>query len=218
VVTVLAATDWRTNAEIIEACAELGYLKSTDLILDPTCGRGRWWTRWRPAAPVVTADLHAGRKTQGSVRADCRALPFKPGHFDVVAYDPPYVSTGGRVTSTLDDFNDRFGLTDTPRSPAALQTMINDGITQAHQVLRPRGILLVKAATYVSSGRLWLGSYWTLHHALDVGFACRDIFQHVGRAPRPQPERSRADGEPVRQHHARQNYSTLFVLQRGANP
>lgn len=45
--TVMAISTARNNAELIEECAQLGYLTDTDLVLDPTYGLGRFWTRWQ---------------------------------------------------------------------------------------------------------------------------------------------------------------------------
>lgn len=42
---VLAATAWKTNADLIVDCARLGYLRKEWITLDPTYGRGLWWAR-----------------------------------------------------------------------------------------------------------------------------------------------------------------------------
>lgn len=203
---VLAATDWRSNAELIADCARLGYLREYWLTLDPTYGRGVWWKLWRPEE-LTTHD-------QAACGCDFRQLPHEDETFDAVAFDPPYVCTGGRTTSTIPDFNSRFGLTDAPRTPAALQEMNEAGLAEMHRVLRPRGVLLVKCKDYVWSGRLFLGTHRTLTRALELGFEPIDRLEHVGR-PGPQPDRNRADGKPVVQQHARRNLSTLFVLRKG---
>lgn len=229
--TVLAASGWTTNAHMIEACAELDYVKPTDLILDPTYGRGVWWRRWQPTEQVGgrldRADLLGEYLTdEGTlwtrdtpfvvspptvVGADFRSLPWEDDEYDVVAFDPPYVSTGGRETSTIPDFNARFGLHDAPRTPEALQNMNADGLEECMRVVKPGGIVLAKAMPYVSSGKLWLGDYNLTFWAHELGFEVQDRLIHLGR-PRPQPQRTRRDGQPVRQQHARSNYSVLLVL------
>lgn len=193
---VLACTPWRTNAELIADCARLGYLKDTDRILDPTYGRGIWWQEWTP------------QELQKPVEHDFRDMDwFADASFDAVAYDPPYVSVGGRKTTTLPDMHDRYGLTDAPTTPKQLQKLINDGLTEMHRVVKPRGYVLTKCQDYVSSGKLWLGTHWTLTHALELGFECVDRLEHYG-TPRPQPPGRR-------QVHARRNLSTLFVFRKG---
>lgn len=204
--TVYAAHSWPSNAELIADCARLGYLKPDDLVLDPTYRNGTWWKAWRPDRPMVTNVLEAGGW-------DFRSIPWPDDHFDAVTFDPPYVSTGGRTTSTIDTFNATYGLSDTPRTPAGLQCVIDDGLAECHRVVKPAGIVLVKCADYISSGRLWLGTHRTLTTALALGFEAVDRLEMVGRC-RPQPERSRRDGQPVVQQHARRNLSTLFVLRK----
>ena len=200
---VMAATAWPTNADLIVDVARLGYLDARDHVLDPTYGRGVWWKKWRPDA-LTTHDL----KLDG---VDFRDLPEADDTFDAAAFDPPYVCVGGRTTTTIPDFHDRFGLTDAPRTPAALQAMNDAGLAELRRVVRPRGLVLAKCADYVWSGRLVTGTHASLTAALSLGFELVDRLEHIGR-PRPQPARTRADGEPVRQHHARRNLSTLLVL------
>lgn len=206
---ILAATAWRTNAELIRDVAALGYLDKEVVTLDPTYGRGKWWSLWRPFT-LIAHDLY----TLDGV--DFRQLPEEDGSVGQVAYDPAYVCPGGRATSTLPDFNDRFGLSMTPRTPAALQEMNDAGLKECLRVVAPGGVVLVKAQDYVWSGRLQLGTHWTLSHALAVGFTVVDRLEHIGHA-RAQPggrTREGPNGErvPTRQQHARRNLSTLFVL------
>ena len=200
---VLAAHPWPTNAALIADVARLGYLDGH--VLDPTHGLGRWWTLWKPGQ-LTAHDIDPTKAPDGPM--DFRALNYPPGHFDAVAFDPPYMAPGGRKTSSVGDFNDRFGLHSTPATPTLNQQSINDGVTEAHRVLRPRGHLLVKCMDYVNGGALWPGTHLTLTHAIATGFELVDRFEHVGR-PGPQPPRPR-------QLHARRNLSTLLVFRRDA--
>jgi tRNA G10 N-methylase Trm11 len=193
---VLAATRWRSNAELIADCARLGYLREGDRTLDPTFGRGTWWKAWRPAE-LVAHDLAIDG-------VDFRDLPYADATFDAVAFDPPYVCVGGRTTSTMPEFQRRFGLAEAPRTPRLLQDLIDLGLAEMRRVVRPRGVVLVKCADYITGGRLWLGTHHTLSRSLELGFDVVDRLEHVGNA-RPQPKRSS-------QQHARRNLSTLFVL------
>lgn len=213
---VLAAHTWRNNAELIADCHRLGYLRFEWVTLDPTYGRGKWWKTWRPAF-LVTHDKH----TLDGV--DFTDLPHDDGAFDAVAYDPPYVCTGGRKTTTMPDFHDRYGIGETaPKTPKALQALINAGLTECARVTRRSrtvrgepdkegGVILVKCQDYISSGGLWLGTHHTLTHALELGLRLIDRLEMVQKRPRPQP-RNRWDGSEVRQVHARRNLSTLLVL------
>lgn len=199
---VLAATAWESNASMIESCVALGYLKDSDAVLDPTYGQGKWWAKWKPEA-LTCSDLTTG--------TDFRQLPHPDSVFDAAVFDPPYVCTGNRAKTTIPDFYARYGLTECPTTPQALQDMIDAGLKELLRVVKPRGLVLAKCADYVSSGKLWLGTHRTLQHALDVGYFCQDRLIYVGHA-RPQPPRTRTDGETVRQEHARTNWSMLLVL------
>ena len=225
---VLACHDWPTNGDLIADVARLGYLDG--LVLDPTFGRGKWWTRWEPDALVAT-DLDP-RGQGGVVAADFRRLPFADSTFDAAAFDPPYVSVGGRKTTGLPDYHDRYGIDDAPTTPAGVQAQIDAGLAEMARVVRPRGHVLVKCQDYVSSGRLQPGTHWTLSTALGLGMDLVDRLEHHGAA-RPQPPRWRLCrgcrgkggddagtcqechgegrlGSP--QVHARRNLSTLLVL------
>lgn len=194
--TVLAAHNWHTNAELIADVARLGYLKKSDVTLDPTYGRGNWWTKWRPDQ-LVEHDVGL----DGVLFTD---LPEDDDTFDAVAFDPPYVSTGGRDTTGMPEFFDRYGMTNAPRTPAGVQELINKGLDEIARVVKPKGKVLVKCANYISSGKLWTGTYYTQQHAFGLGWKLVDLFEHIG-SPRPQPSGRR-------QVHARRNLSTLLVF------
>lgn len=211
---ILAATAWPSNAELIADVARLGYLRSTDVVFDPTWGTGAWWAMWRPERMVTRR-----RASDGS---DFRSTSYPEASFDAVAYDPPYVCPGGRSTSTITEMHDRYGMNEGGcadpdfRTPDELQTIINDGLTEMARVVKPsrrrslhptapNGVILMKCKDYVWSGQLWPGTHLTLSHALSLGLVLEDRLEHVGR-PGPQSQK--------RQVHARRNLSTLFVLRR----
>ncbi|GAC1646569.1 MAG: hypothetical protein NVS9B15_04700 [Acidobacteriaceae bacterium] len=202
---VLAAHNWKTNADLIEDCAALGYLRQEWLTLDPTYHNGTWWKKWRPTTLVAL-----NRQRDGS---DFRHLPFSSGLFKAIAYDPPYVAKGGRSTSGIKEMDERYGKVDCPPTPQLLQELINDGLTEMYRLVAKGGYVLTKSQDYVSSGKLWIGTHHTMTHGLELGFAVQDRFEHIGRT-RPQPPRTRKDGQPVLQQHARRNLSTLIVFKK----
>lgn len=215
-VPILAALDWPENGHLIAACARLGYLDESWVTLDPTYGAGTWWKFWRPR-DLVTFN----RAEDGS---DFRNLPLEDASVDAVAFDPPYVSKGGRETSGIIAMDERYGQDDAPATPALLQDLIDQGLTEMVRVCRKRGVILVKCQDYVSSGRYWNGTYLTQRHAIEtLGLHQIDRFEHYVKSPRPQPKRTRKgppgpDGKPTRipspQVHARRNLSTLFVFRK----
>lgn len=196
---ILAATRWRTNADLIYDCARLGYLREDALTLDPTWGKGNFWTKWRPI-DLIKHD----RALDGT---DFRRLPYDSESFEQIAFDPPYVSVGGRQTTTIPKMHGAYGLTNAPKTPEDLQTLINDGLEEMYRLLAKKCLILVKCQDYVSSGKLFTGTFFTQQYAHYLGFTTVDRLEHIGNA-RPQPARSR-------QVHARRNLSTLFVFKKG---
>lgn len=200
---ILAAHNWPTNGDLIADVAKL-YIAPDALVLDVTYGKGKWWTKYRPRH-FLAHDLALDG-------VDFRELPHEPLTFDVVAFDPPYVAKGGRDTSGIADFDDRYGLKDCPRTPAELQEYINLGMTEAWRVSRHGGIILQKCKDYISSGELWHGVWLAKQHGFGLGLRLEDEFIHV-TSPGPQPTRNR-DGSERRQVHARRNCSHLLVWRR----
>ena len=197
---VLAATAWPSNAHMVEDLARLGYLRADWRTIDPTYGRGNWWTRWRPDELTVH-DLDLDLDDGDGV--DFRDLPEVDGAYDAAVFDPPYVCVGGRTTTGLPDMHDRYGLTDAPRTPAGVQALIDDGLAEVARVVRHRGLVLVKCQDYITSGRLWPGTHHTTTRGLELGLRLVDRLEYL-TSPRPQPSGRR-------QVHARRNLSTLLV-------
>jgi len=194
---VLAAGGWHTNAALIADVHRLGYILNTDRVLDPTYGRGLWWSEYRP--PLLEwSDIATG--------VDFRFLPHVANTFDVVAYDPPYVCVGGRETTTLVDYFERYGMADAPYTPKVLQTLMNAGLAECARVVKPGGLILMKCQDYITSGKLWPGTHHSATYAIDLGLTIHDRFEHIAGV-RPQPPNRR-------QVHARRNLSTLFVFRK----
>jgi hypothetical protein len=196
---VFSTYAWQTNAHLILDCVNLYYLRDGDHVLDPTWGKGGWWTLWQPNK-LTGHDLY----TLDEV--DFRNLPHADSTFDAVAFDPPYVSVGGRVTSGMPGFQSRYGMDRSATTPRGQQEINNVGLAECYRVVKPHGYVLTKCQNYVSSGKLWLGEYEVTRAGLALGFKVQDILHHVGN-PRPQPA-------IVRQQHARRNESSLIVFQK----
>jgi hypothetical protein len=209
---VLAAHNWRNNAELISACVQLGYLRPEWRTLDPTYGKGKWWTDWEPIE-LVRSDLFTMDES-----VDFTNLPHEDGSFDVVCFDPPYVAPGGRKTSTIREFHESYGTYEAPKNPQELQALINKGLAECARVTRPGhptkgpGFILVKCMDYISSGRLQTASFWTQMAGIDLGLEVFDRLEHIsGTGPQPTVN---LDGSPRRQVHARRNHSTLIVFKK----
>jgi SAM-dependent methyltransferase len=188
--TILAAQAWATNAELIADCARLGYL--TGRVLDPTYGRGKWWTAWCPDG-LVAHDL----KTDG---VDFRHLPHPDESFDAIAFDPPYKLNG----TPTDKVDAPYGV-DVVDTRDGRHQLIRDGITECKRVLALDGHLLVKCQDQVNGGKVRWQTHEFTGHAQTLGLRLVDAFLILGHREQP---------AGTRQVHARRNYSTLLVFRK----
>jgi hypothetical protein len=183
-----------SNGVLIAAVARLGYLDGP--VLDLTFGRGAWWTRYQPN------DL---TKFIG----DFTATGMVDGCAPVICYDPPYISTGTRATSTIPDFYDRYGIGNLS-GWQAIRKFMEAGLDECARILAPGGHLLMKCMNYTESGQ----KVWNVHHFADhgraLGLQLVDEFVHVtGGGAQPALN---LDGSPREQRHTRQVHSTLLVF------
>lgn len=199
----------RRNADLIATIAPL-WIAPSAKALDLTYGRGLWWARYRPQH-LVTNDLDHSRDTD--CHYDYRDLPLAwTDTYDLVAFDPPYTAKGGRTTSGIAEMDDRYGLVAAPATPQLLVHDICEGLQQAARVLRPGGILLLKSADFISSGKYQPVHLDLLVCAVSLGLEIVDEYvHHSGRGP--QPTRNR-DGTLRRQVHSRRAHSYLTVFRK----
>lgn len=193
--TVLATARWRTNGHLIADVAQLGYLRKSDLVLDPTYGRGRWWTKWRPDR-LVTLDKRPGAELVG----DFQQLPFPADAFDAVAFDPPYKLNG----TPSGDVDARYGV-DEPARWQDRHALIRAGLDECARVLRPGGVLLLKCQDQVSSGPVRWQTFEFTFYAGGLGLLLVEKFDSLGGRPQPRGRR---------QVHARRNTSTLLIFEK----
>lgn len=192
----------RTNGPLMAAVAKL-WIRPGDTVVDVTYGRGMFWTHYGHPGPFITHDLAIDG-------VDFSHLPELDHSVDVVVLDPPYTAIGGRATSTLPDFNDRYGLIAAPANPDELRQLIAAGIKEAARILSPGGRLLIKCADYISSGKYQTGLQHVLNTGVDAGLEIVDIFiHHSGTGPQPTKN---LDGTLRRQVHSRRAHSYLVVF------
>ena len=199
---VLAATAWPTNGHLVEDLVRAGYLNPDDVTLDPTFGRGTWWSRWKPDV-LISHDL----RLDG---VDFRHLPEVDESIDVVAFDPPYVPQGGTTFtgSKMTEDRDRYGLEDGPTSLPELEDLIFGGMGEALRVLRRGGRLLVKCQSF-RHGRVFRPMPTRIvNHAETIGFRILDEMIHL-RRPGP---------ISVETRRPRRNHSTLLIFEKPRSP
>lgn len=189
-----AISDWPTNGDLIADVAKL-YLQEAQLVLDATYGRGKWWTRYRPTQ-LVKNDISP--YSYAHHHFDFRDLPWLSGHFDAVAFDPPYKLNG---TPVLGDFDDRYGIQQYSRWQDRIQ-LILDGFRECARV--SRDVVLVKCQDQVVSGKMRWQTFELMKVGEELGLELVDRFDMVG-GTRPQPPGRR-------QLHARGRGSTLLVF------
>lgn len=194
---LILAAAIRSNAEAIDACFQLGYLDDDQPVLDSTFGRGRWWLIREPKHLVAMPRDLVG---------DFRQLPFPPGAFARIAFDPPYVPPGGRKTSTIRDTLDAYGQLEMPKDPAETQALIDAGLAECARLLPIGGLLFAKCKSYITGGAFQPQEFLVWEQARRCGLAIRDRLLVAQKSAGPQSQKS--------QEHARNNFSTLFVFEK----
>lgn len=196
--SILTATRWTSNAELIGGAHALGYIKESDLTLDATFKNGVWWKEFSPSH-LVQNDMNPNVACQWHY--DVRHLPKKwRDSFDVVALDLPY-----KLNGTPSEADEPYGC-DIIRTWQERHQLIRDGITGCTRVLQQKGILLVKCQDQVCSGMKRWQTIEFANHAVRRGLLLEDQLQMLG-TPRPQPGNRR-------QVHSLQNYSTLLIFRK----
>jgi hypothetical protein len=201
---VSSVVQCRRNGPLIALAASL-WIRPHDTLMDATFGRGLFHADYAHPGPLIKHDL-------GLDGVDFRQLPEADNSIDVVLYDPPYTSIGGRATSTMTDFNDRYGLAAAPATPEELRVLIAAGVKECARVLTPGGRLLAKTMDYISSGRYQCGLQHLFNCGVDADLDIVDLFiHHSGMGPQP---KKNLDGSPRRQVHSRRAHSYLVVLKK----
>lgn len=195
--TVLAIQKWKSNAELIAACAELGYLRTEWATLDTTYGHGTFWKLWRPEV-LVGCDIDEAKSPYG-FSVDFTKLPWGDGEWDAVVFDPPY-KLNGRPDPAIDA---RYGVAERSTWQDRMRLII-DGAVECSRVLGD-GYLLVKCQDQVVSGH----KVWQTDEVTRILY-CQGLMK-VDRfdllSYRPQPEGRR-------QVHAHSCSSQLLVFKR----
>jgi len=199
--TVPAASNWPSNAHLIEDVAALGYLHKDWFTLDPTYGEGVFWRRWQPDN-LTRTDLIPEKSPDNWRGVDFTDLPWEDEVWDAVVFDPPY-----KLNGTPSATDHRYGV-NVVRTWQERHQLIRDGIVECARVLKPGGIFLLKCQDQVCSGKV---RWQTFEFATYAGFHGLDLidrFDLLGTS-RPQPAGRR-------QVHAHGRPSTLLVFRREA--
>lgn len=198
---IMAINNWLNNAELIADCAALGYLDESWRTLDPTWGKGRFWTVWRPK-DLVAHDLNPAKSPTGEA-VDFTDMPYGDSEFDAVVLDGPYKLTGTVSSAGPATSNDDYGIEGAYVPWRERHDLIRAGITECTRVLKPGGFLLVKCQDQVNSGQIRWQTLEFTGHAVGLGHRLVDQLLLTGHREQP-------GGRS--QQHARRNYSTMLVF------
>lgn len=179
------------------------YAKRGFAIADVTWGRGVFWKRvCKTAYDLRATDLKTG--------TDARRLPYGDGEMDMVVFDPPYMRDGQTTYDGIHGFEKGYANNKSaPSGHAGLLDLYFAAAKEAHRVLKPKGIYVVKCQDEVYACRQKLTHVEIISELANTGFEVEDLFVVVGKK---QPGISRL----VKQQHARKNHSYFLVFRKKA--
>lgn len=196
---------YKTNADIILAAAEMGYI--TGVVLDATYGTGAFWKKYRP--PTLSAnDLDL--EVRVPYHYDFRALPERWANLhDTSVLDPPYKLDGTPGQGGPAEANIRFGVADGQReyeSTDEVMRLYEDGLYEMHRVTKVGGHILVKCMDQVAGMQTRWQSWHIANIMRKLGDRYVTTFFLIGSRKQPAGREQR---------NVRNNYSQLLVFRRG---
>jgi len=194
-----------TNDEMFPGILGL-YLPAGSTVADITFGKGVFWKnipkdRYR----LLATDLKTG--------IDCRALPYDPGRLDCVVFDPPYMHTpGGTAHVNHQNYEAYYANNIGPKGASkkyheAVLDLYFRTALEAHRVLKPEGVFIVKCGDEVCANQQRLTHVELINEFTTHGFVVEDLFVLL-RNNKPGVSRV------LRQVHARKNHSYFIVFRK----
>ncbi len=212
---VLVSAHTGDNSQIFPKILALHVPKGA-VIADVTYGKGVFWKNVPEGKyTVVRSDVQDG--------VDCRDLPYWKDSLDCVVLDPPYMeglyrkskghmAGGGSHKAFREHYsNGEASNGDGPKWHGAVLDMYFKAGQEAHRVLKPGGILIVKCQDEVSANTQRLTHVEIIVKYEEFGFYAKDLFVLV-RTNSP------AISRLIRQVHARKNHSYFLVFVKGSPP
>jgi len=204
------------NAQVFPKILELHVPKGS-VIADVTYGGGVFWKN-------VNLEEDGYKLFQSDIQngVDCRDLPYFTSSLDCVVLDPPYMeglyrkdknhlAGSGSHAAFREFYSNGEATTDGPKWHGAVLDMYFRAGHEAHRVLKPSGILIVKCQDEVSANTQRLTHVEIIVKYEDIGFYAKDLFVLV-RPNAPCITRLK------KQVHARKNHSYFLIFVKGSPP
>jgi hypothetical protein len=193
---ILTAMVVTSSAEIFPSILDL-YVEPGARIADVTYGRGVFWRK----VPEGMYDLTATDSMEDGVYF--QSLPYEDESFDVVVFDPPYMARGG-------GFNKGGGTGrryhNTKRDQHLVLKDYSEGAEEAHRVLVPGGLLILKCQDGVEHAEQhWMHCWIMAGLEESEEWKIEDLFIMMRKSAPPMRH--------AHQRHARKNHS-FFVVAR----
>ena len=201
------------NAEVFPQVLSL-HVPEGATIADVTWGQGVFWRNVDVSKYIVKGtDLQSG--------VDCRNLPYGAASIDCVVLDPPYMeglfrrskdhlAGGGTHAAFREHYSNGESTNGGPKYHEAVLDLYFKAGLEAHRVLKPEGVLIVKCQDEVSANRQRLTHVEIINQYEQNGFYSKDLFVVV-RTNRPVVSRLK------KQAHARKNHSYFLVFVKMPN-
>jgi hypothetical protein len=192
-----------SQEEILSNIIKL-YLSTNTFDCDPTFSKGVFYKDGTIEKPRLCYDLYP--QVGGIQKADCRNLPIEDTSLQSIIIDLPFLATTGPSLDLTGGniINKRFG---TYSSEKELQKLYSDTIIEAHRVLLPDGILVMKCQDKVSSGKQYMMHCDIYNWAINTGFMSLDLFVLLAK------NRLIADWQR-NQKHSRKFHSYFWVFKK----